>query len=132
MNAYNRYKSNNSLSWARIDMLLLVYEKVVNSLSEGIRLLEQNNQKDLLLVRLETQRVLVTIIDGLNLEVGETPFQILRLCQFVMEQTMTDSIDGWRSSLKIMQTLREGFEAIQEEARAAEYNGQISSLNFAG
>lgn len=131
MNPHLKYQSTSSLSWTRIDMLLVVYDKVSQSLQEGLRALAGNRPEELQLSRMGVQRSVLTIVDGLNLEVGDTPAQILRLCLYVLEQTRTDSPEAWRSSLQVMQTVQQGFEAIQQTAREAEYRGELPALDTA-
>lgn len=131
MNPHLKYQSSSSLSWTRIDMLLVVYDKVIQSLQEGLRALAGNRPEELQLSRMGVQRSVLTIVDGLNLEVGDTPVQILRLCLFVLEQTRTNSAEAWRSSLQVMQTVQQGFEAIQQTAREAEYRGELPALDAA-
>ncbi len=129
MNARFAYQSTTTMSWTRIDMLLVIYEKLVTHLQTGIQLLEQHRAAELATVGFDVHRCLVTIVEGLNPEVDETPEQIMRLCLFVMDQIQTDSIEGWQASLRVMQTLKEGFEQIQNVAREAEYSGQIPALD---
>ncbi len=132
MNPHLRYKSSQSLAWTRVDMLLLIYDQAVSSLNEGALLLEQNRQSELLPVSLKAQRTLLMIAEGLKLDQGEVPTQVLRLCVFALDQVRTQSPDAWRSAAKVMTTLREGFQSIQDEARTAEYEGRIPALDTVG
>lgn len=113
-------------------MLLLIYDQAVSSLNEGALLLEQNRQSDLLPVSLKAQRTLLMIAEGLKLEQGDVPVQVLRLCVFALDQVRTQSADAWRSAAKVIATLREGFQAIQDEARTAEYEGRVPALDAVG
>ncbi len=113
-------------------MLLLIYDQAVSSLSEGALLLDQNRQSELLPVSLKAQRTLLMIAEGLKLDQGEVPTQILRLCVFALDQVRTQSPAAWRSAAKVMATLREGFQTIQDEARTAEYEGRIPALDAVG
>lgn len=113
-------------------MLLLIYDKAVLSLQEGIRLLQQNQESGLSFVRLQVQRTMLLIVDGLNMESCETSDQIMNLCLFVMNQTQSDSEESWTAALQVIQTLRDGFVQIQDDAREAEYSGRIPALNVVG
>ena len=42
MNPYLKYKQASSLSWSRIDMLLVVYDQAVKSLDEGLQFERKN------------------------------------------------------------------------------------------
>ncbi len=128
MNPYSRYKEQALYSWTRIDMLLVVYEQTISSLQDGISRLEANEAHQLPAIRLRAMKCLVTIVDGLNLDLGETPRHIMRLCLYVLDQIEKNDAESWRSAEKIMQTLHDGFAAIQNEAREAEHRGQIPAL----
>lgn len=129
MNPHLLYKDQSRFSWTRIDMLLVVYEQTIASLQNGIDVIAAGRTSDLASVRLRTMKCLVTIIDGLNPNAGDTPQQILRLCLFVLDQIETDQLDSWQSALRIMHTLHEGFQEIQDEAREAEHRGEIPALD---
>ena len=132
MNPHLKYKSAQSLAWTRIDMLLLIYDQAVTTLNEGARLLENNRASDLTPVSLKAMRTLLMIADGLNLNHGELPTQVLRLVVFSLDQIKTQSPEAWRSASDVMSKLREGFQEIQEQARKDEYEGRIRALDAVG
>ncbi|MCA9011659.1 MAG: hypothetical protein KDB01_18025 [Planctomycetaceae bacterium] len=132
MNPYSKYKQASSLSWTRIDMLLVVYDQTVFALDEGQRLLAEKRTSELPGVRLKAMRALVAIVDGLDLAQPGLPVQILRLVEFSLEQIKSDSADAWRAASNVIGKLREGFLEIQEQARVDEYEGRIPALNAVG
>ena len=132
MNPHLKYKSAQSLAWTRIDMLLLIYDQAVTTLNEGARLLENNRASDLTPVSLKAMRTLLMIADGLNLNHGELPTQVLRLVVFSLDQIKTQSPEAWRSASDVMSKLREGFQEIQQQARKDEYVGRIPALDAVG
>ena len=132
MNPYLKYKQASSLSWSRIDMLLVVYDQAVKSLDEGLQLLEQNRASELPPVRLRAMRTLLAIVDGLDLKQGELPTQILRLVEFCADQIKSQSPDAWRNAAEVIHKLREGFQEIQDQARNDEYEGRIPALDAVG
>ncbi len=129
MNPHLKYKTVQTYSWTRIDMLVLIYDQAVAALTEGAKLLEQNRAAELPPVNLKAMRVLLAIADGLNIDKGDLPVQVLRLVVFAMDQIKTQNAASWRSALSVMETLREGFVEIQDEARKDEYEGRIPSLD---
>ena len=132
MNPRHKYMTTQSLAWTRIDMLLLIYDQAVTTLNEGARLLENNRASDLTPVSLKAMRTLLMIADGLNLNHGELPTQVLRLVVFSLDQIKTQSPEAWRSASDVMSKLREGFQEIQEQARKDEYEGRIRALDAVG
>ena len=132
MNPYLKYKTTQSLAWTRIDMLLLIYDQAVTALTEGARLLEQNRHAEMPPVSLKAMRSLLMIADGLNLNHGELPAQVMRLVVFSLDQIKTQSPEAWRSAGAVMSKLREGFQEIQDQARKDEYEGRIPALDAVG
>lgn len=129
MNPHLKYKTVQSYSWTRVDMLILVYDQAVSALSEGARLLEQNRKAELPAVKLRAMKTLLAIAEGLNLQRGELPIQVLRLVVFALDQVRIESAEAWRSAESVISTLRAGFLEIQDEARKDEYEGKIPSLD---
>jgi len=132
MNPHLKYKTTQSLAWTRIEMLLLIYDQAVTTLNEGARLLESNRFSELTPVSLKAMRTLLMIADGLNLNQGELPAQVMRLVVFSLDQIRTQSPEAWRSAANVMSKIREGFQEIQEQARIDEYEGRIPALNAVG
>jgi flagellin-specific chaperone FliS len=129
MNPHLKYKTVQSYSWTRVDMLILVYDQAVSALSEGARLLEQNRKAELPAVKLRAMKTLLAIAEGLNLQKGELPIQVLRLVVFALDQVRIESAEAWRSAESVISTLRAGFLEIQDEARKDEYEGRIPALD---
>ncbi len=130
MNPHLRYQTTQTYSWTRIDMLLTIYEHVVAALTEGAVILEQGKPvSQLLPVRIRAQKALLAVADGLDLEQGELPTQVLRLIVFALDQVRTEDATQWRSAARVMSTLRDGFADIQDQARLAEYDGKIPALD---
>jgi flagellar protein FliS len=129
MNPHLKYKTVQSYSWTRVDMLILVYDQAVSALSEGARLLEQNRKAELPAVKLRAMKTLLAIAEGLNLQKGELPIQVLRLVVFALDQVRIESAEAWQSAENVISTLRAGFLEIQDEARKDEYEGRIPALD---
>ena len=132
MNPHVRYKATQTLAWTRIDMLLLIYDQAVTTLNEGARLLECNRDAELSPISLKAMKTLLIIADGLNLNHGELPAQVMRLVVFSLDQIKTQSPEAWRSAADVMTKLREGFQEIQVQARKDEYEGRIPALDAVG
>ena len=82
--------------------------------------------------RIDAQRKVLMITDGLALDHGEVPLKILQLCVFVLDQIQSDSPQPWIAAAKLLETVREGFLGVQDAARLAEQNGEIPTLQVAG
>jgi len=132
MNPHTRYRTSTAYSWTRIDMLLMIYEKLVHALQEGVRLLEKQQTRELVPVQIQVQRCITLIADGLDMSAGDVPRNVARLCLFTVDNTRTDSLEGWQASLRVMSQVRDGFQQIQDEARELEHSGKIPALDLAG
>ncbi|MCA9048697.1 MAG: flagellar protein FliS [Planctomycetaceae bacterium] len=124
-----RYRESKVLSWTRIDMLLLIYEAAIEALDRGVAVLESGDQSQLSNVRFDAQRKILLIADGLAIDKDETAVRIMNICVFILDQLQTDSAENWRSCVKLLETLHEGFEAIAEDARKLEREGKIPTLS---
>jgi flagellar secretion chaperone FliS len=132
MNPHTRYRTSTAYSWTRIDMLLMIYEKLVHALQEGVRLLEKQQTRELVPVQIQVQRCITLIADGLDLSAGDVPRNVARLCLFTVDNTRADSLEGWQASLRVMSEVRDGFQQIQDEARELEHSGKIPAIDLAG
>ncbi len=130
MNQYlKKYKTSQSYSWTRVDMLVMIYDKAFSSLNEGCSLLAENRISELPPVRLKAMQSLLMIADGLDLRQGDLPSFVMRLVAFALEKVSTQSSEGWRAAADVIGKLREGFLEIQEQARTDEYEGRIPALD---
>ncbi|MFN8707569.1 MAG: hypothetical protein ACK50J_12875, partial [Planctomyces sp.] len=68
----------------------------------------------------------------LDMSAGDVPRNVARLCLFTVDNTRTDSLEGWQASLRVMIQVRDGFQQIQDEARELEHSGKIPALDLAG
>jgi hypothetical protein len=109
-------------------MLLALYNSVQDNISSGIMLLQQGENDAIALLRLKIHRQLLGLIDGLNLDQGEIPRNVLRLLEFVWNQLNTSDPRVWDNGLRVIKTLKSGFEGIADEARRLEVEGKIPSL----
>ena len=128
MNPHNKYRTATAISWTRIDMLLLIYENAIESLDRGIAVLESDDHSDLMFARVEAQRRILLIAEGLSVDEDPTAAHIMNLCVFILDQLASDDLEKWKTSLKLIETLHEGFQQIADEARELERKGSIPQL----
>ena len=129
MNPHQQYRRNSSYGWTRIDMLIHIYNHTINSLQNGAELLEAGATADrLIAARIDAQKKILLISDGLAVEQGGAAIQVMRLCVFALDQIQTDSAESWRSAARVLSTVREGFLEVQDTVRAAEQAGELPPL----
>lgn len=128
MNPHAKYRTATAISWTRIDMLLLIYENAIEALDKGIAILESADRTDFIHARVDAQRKILLIAEGLSVDTDPTAAHIMNLCVFILDQISTDSLENWQTSLKLIETLHEGFQQIADEARELERKGKIPQL----
>lgn len=132
MQGFQAYRKNAVAGWTRIEMLLAIYDNAIASLDGGIEALNTRDQNSFARQQLRSFQLLVLLLDGIDVKSGETASRIRDLCVYCIEQTSTGSIENWTSAREVLVTLREGFQAIREEANQLEATGAIPSLAAGG
>ena len=128
MNPHLKYRNAKAITWTRIDMLLVIYEAAIEALDHGIGILESQDQSELLYAQIDAQRKILLIAEGLSIDEDPTAVHIMNLCVFVLDQIQTDKLEQWQTSLKLIETLHEGFQEIADDARELERTGQVPQL----
>ncbi|MCA9084699.1 MAG: hypothetical protein KDA81_11615 [Planctomycetaceae bacterium] len=128
MDPRTKYRESKLLSWTRIDMLLLIYESAIESLDRGVHLLQTGQTAEMPMARIDAQRKILLITDGLAIDTDPTAVHIMNICVFILDQINSDSVENWQTSVKLLETIHEGFQEIAEEAREMERTGKIPNL----
>jgi len=113
-------------------MLIHIYDHAINALHAGATALAEGRNINEGSTRRDASSRVMLIVDGLALDSGELPQNVLRLCTFVMERIYGNDASAWKHSAELLSTLRAGFIEIRDEARESEATGKIPAINFAG
>jgi flagellar protein FliS len=116
-NPHDKYRSQITTGWTRIDMLLALYQRLLSVLDDGI----DSGELD----RMKAQRMVLALISGLDDTVGEPVTSIQRLLSFVLKQVQSNTPQEWPQARRILATLHAGYEQIAPECRMLERNGQV-------
>lgn len=130
MYAHNAYRKNVQTAWTRVDMLLALYDSTIQCLDDGIDLLNRGDLVSYPAVQIKVTERILYLVDGINLESGSVASNIHDLCVFCIGQIATPTVESWVSAREVMATLREGFQAIREEAIQLEATGAIPPLSM--
>ncbi|MCP4787906.1 MAG: hypothetical protein GY903_34300 [Fuerstiella sp.] len=128
MNPHLKYRNAKAIAWTRIDMLLVIYEAAIEALDHGIGIIESQDHSELLHAQIDAQRKILLIAEGLSIDEDATAVHIMNLCVFVLDQIQTDKLEQWQTSLRLIETLHEGFQEIADDARELERTGQVPQL----
>lgn len=122
---YRTYPLQSQLhGWTRIDMLIALYDRAIAS----IRALAEGSSTSLPIDAekfLDAQKCLLAIHAGLKPEESEIAFNVARLIHFVSGELTARRCDN---AVSILESLRNGFDAVREEATRLEMEGKIPSL----
>lgn len=116
MDGKQAYEQQHSRSWARIDMLLALYEYGIRTAAAGVEAVRSGNDQQLAHHRCKMQRVIVELLDGLDMSVTETSEPIQRLLHFIASSVTTDSPKNWEACRSILESLRDGFQQVRDDA----------------
>lgn len=132
MSPYEKYRTQITTGWTRIDMLLALYDGAVRCLERGITAAPAQpgatSQALPATNVLEAQNLILALLEGLDDSVGEPVPSIRRLLLFCLDRVQTRSPSSWSEAHHILNTLRDGFRHIADEARTMELQGQLPPL----
>lgn len=124
---YKSYSVQNQMSgWTRVDMLIAIYDRTIVAVKVMAEA-ENSNSKSFLENYLDVQKCLLTIHAGLKPDDDETAFNVARLIHFV--SVLLEKRD-YDNAVRILETLRNGFEAVREDATRLELEGKIPPLDL--
>ena len=128
MSPHFTYQRSAAAAWTRIDLLLTVYDVGIQTAHRALNALAAGDELGATRQRLKFYRVLMQILDGLDARY-ETTQNIQRLALYMFDRSTQGRPEDWRSVLKILNVLREGFSAIREQAIDMESRGLVPAVN---
>jgi flagellar biosynthetic protein FliS len=131
MNPYQKYRRQEEVvSWTRADLLLALYDKALERLDRAEASLQAGDAVAATSQLAKAQLTVMALASGVNVEVNpENGTNMLRLYEFVVHELRTLNAPGIANARKVLRTLREGFEAIRDEANEMERRGQIPPVD---
>ena len=123
------YQQQRGEGWSRVDMVLALYETTLARIAEAREFAAQGKQDQAALHRLRIVTLIAAIDSGLNLEHGEIPVNIHRLCQFATRCVADGSTENLDNAARVLGELRDAFRAIREQAAGLEAAGEIPPLD---
>jgi hypothetical protein len=130
MSPHFTYQRSAAAAWTRIDLLLTVYDVGLQTAHGALNALAMGDELGATRQRLKFYRVLMQILDGLDARYESTQ-NIQRLALYMFDRANQGRLEDWRSILKILNVLREGFTAVREQAIELESRGLVPSVTQA-
>jgi flagellar secretion chaperone FliS len=128
MSPHFTYQRSAAAAWTRIDLLLTVYDVGIQTAHGALNSLAKGDEEGATRHRLKFYRVLMQILDGLDTKY-ETTHDIQRLALYMFDRASKGRQDDWKSVLKILNVLRDGFSAIRDQAVEMESRGLVPSVD---
>lgn len=125
------YRTQESATWTRVEMVLALYARGIEHIEEALRARQLGNLADDVIHRTRAAAIVAAIRSGILTEYGEIPQRIDQLCEFVQSCLIDQDPTRLEVALKVMQDLHEAFEGIREEANQLEARGEIPPLSNA-
>ena len=134
MNPYRAYRPQETVAgWTRIEMVLALYDKALDRLDRAAAALRAG---DLPAARPELAKVQLIVGElaaGVRPEVNpESGTNLIRLFEFVADRLRQPAADRVADARKVLATLRDGFEAVREDANRLERAGQVPAAEHGG
>ena len=116
--------------WTRIDLLLALYDGALERLDKAEVALRDGNVSDALPLLTRVQLIVSAMASGVRPDVNEEmATNMLRLYEYVSHELSQPRVEGIVNARKILRTLREGFEAIRDEANDLERSGRLPTAD---
>lgn len=131
MNVYQKYRAAEPLvGMTRIEVLLALFDGALSRLDKAARALTNGDVPVATPYMAKAQLIVSELATGVRVDVAEEMgTNMLRLYEFVVNELRTPRLKNVESAIKILTTLREGFEAIKDEAVALEKRGDLVGSN---
>ncbi|WP_020470512.1 flagellar export chaperone FliS [Zavarzinella formosa] len=125
MNPYQTSKKA-AVAATRIDLLLALYDGAISRLQQAIPLIREGDYTSAIPLMSKSQLMVTALAAGVKTEVNEEMgTNYLRLYEFIVNRLTRPEIPRIQDALKILKTLREGFDGIRDEAVAMERRGDF-------
>lgn len=127
MNPYLAANRSTQIGAAtRIDVLLALYDGAISRLKQAHALIQQGDDLAAIPLMAKAQLIITELSAGVRLDVNaEMGINYMRLYEYIVHLLTQVEAHRISEALKLMLTLREGFEAIREEAVAMERRGEF-------
>ena len=130
LSRYQPKSAKTDRAWTRIQMLIDLYGETISELQKVHEALANETETQANAHRLKASVLIEAIVSGIDIQHGETPAQILQLCEFVMHSVSQGDLDGIQAGIRALETIQSGFRGIQNEATALEESGEIPPLEM--
>jgi flagellar biosynthetic protein FliS len=113
-----------------MDMLLALYDGALVRLDKAAQALTNGDIPVATPYLSKAQLIVSELAAGVRVEVDEEMgTNMLRLYEYAVNEMKTPRLANVRNAIKILTTLREGFEAVRDEANRMERGGELTAAD---
>ena len=122
----NAYRKQQNTGWTRIDLVLALFDGAIERLDRALEALKAGDSATAWPLQGRVQTIVMQLMAGINLDVGDpNSINLMRLYEFCTHHLSQQDIPKLESVRRVLDTLREGFRAIRDEAVNLERTGAI-------
>jgi len=125
MTPNDAYKQRSTAGMTRVDMLLALFDSVVEQLKQAHEALAQNDSESARPFLAKAQLIVAGLASGIDPGQGELAVNSLRLYEFVSHCLHSGTVKEVEAAVKLLEILRDGFLEIRTEAVQLERAGTI-------
>ncbi|MBY0228116.1 MAG: flagellar protein FliS [Gemmataceae bacterium] len=120
------YRQQQDAGWTRIDLLLALYDGTIDRLRRALAALRQGDPAAAAPLLARVQMLLLQMAAGINPDAGDpSSADLLRLAEFCIHAAASGEAEKIEAAASCLETVREGFRAIRDEAVRLERSGAV-------
>jgi flagellin-specific chaperone FliS len=128
MQAHSAYRKQQHVVPARIDHILALYDRGVERAESAAAALAAGDESAAGTAAAQLQMIVAAFTSELSAD-DPLSVNLLRLYEFVAHSASELTIESMQAAAKVLGTLREGFQAIRDEALRLEREGHLPPLD---
>ena len=115
--------------WTRIEMLLAAFDGTISRLEQARELLERGEQFKAQPFLLRSQRIVLELYSGIDLNHGSIPENMQNLYVYVLSCIGMGPELDLPAALSVLQNIRSGLDSIRDRANEMERSGELAPVN---
>jgi flagellin-specific chaperone FliS len=127
MKAHQAYRQQ-PVALSRIDLILTLYDGALERLAQARALRDERPDEARQLLQ-RVQLIIGGIAAGMDPTAGDAIANFYRLYEFIVHSVAEGTEDNLRGAQEVLQSLRDGFEAVRDHAMDLERRGEIPPLD---
>lgn len=128
MNPHLIYQRQQDLGWTRADMLLALYEGAIQRCEHALEAAQAGQVAQAERILPQARLIVLGLSSGVSPSQPEMSANLQRLFEFVLYSLHGVSVDRIEGAVRVLRTLRDGFDEVRSEAVRLERMGEIPSF----